>query len=165
VGRPASTTDRSRLDLAGIIYGIILATALISAFSEEDKVGPVATFLAVMVTAVVFWLAHAYAQLLATGLVFRGGITRASLREALVREFPLVAGALMPALCLLATPLRILSEESAESLAIFVGVALLAAFGFIAARRQGAGVLGTIVLTLVSAALGLVLVGLKSLIH
>lgn len=165
MGRLAAFTDRSRLDLAGVIYGIILATALISAFSEEDKVGPIATFLAVVVTAIVFWLAHAYAQLLATGLVFRGGITRAAVREALVREFPLVAGALLPALCLLAAPLGILSEQNAESVAVLVGVALLAGFGFIAARRQGAGLIGTIVMTSISAGLGLVLVVLKSFLH
>jgi LPXTG-motif cell wall-anchored protein len=157
--------DLSRLDLAGIIYGIILATALIGAFSEQPKVGPIATFSAVMGSAVIFWLAHGYAHILAAGVVDREPITGASVREALIRELPLVLGALLPALVLLATPLGLLSEEHSDSLALLVGVALLTAFGFVAARRRRAGFLGTVILTAISAGLGLVMVGLKSAVH
>ncbi len=163
----SATRERelSRLDLAGVIYGIVLATALIGAFSEQPKVGPVATFAGVMGSAIIFWLAHAYAHILASGVVDRAPITAPAVREALVRQLPLVLGALPPAVVLLATPVGLLSEDHSESLALLVGVALLAAFGFIAARRRRAGVIGTIVLTGISAGLGLVMVGLKSAVH
>ena len=157
--------DLARLDLAGIIYGIILSTALIGAFSEQAKVGQVATFVAVVGSAVIFWLAHAYAHILAAGVVDREPITGPAVREALIRQLPLVLGALPPALVLLAEPLGILSEDNWDNLAMLVGVALLTAFGFIAARRRKAGVLGTIVLTAISAGLGLVMVGLKAAVH
>ena len=157
--------DLARLDLAGIIYGIILSTALIGAFSEQPKVGQVATFVAVVGSAVIFWLAHAYAHILAAGVVDREPITGPAVREALIRQLPLVLGALPPALVLLAEPLGILSEDNSDNLAMLVGVALLTAFGFIAARRRKAGILGTIVLTAISAGLGLVMVGLKAAVH
>ncbi len=165
--RPHNSRERdlSRLDLAGVIYGIILATALIGAFSEQPKVGPVATFIAVMGSAVIFWLAHGYAHILAAGVVDREPITRRAVGEALLRQLPLVLGALPPALVLLTEPLGLLSEDNTETLALFVGVALLAAFGLIAARRRQAGLLGTIVLTATSAGLGLVMVGLKAAVH
>ncbi len=165
MGRRGKISDWSRLDLAGIIYGIILATALIGAFSDQEKVGPVATFIAVMGSAVTFWLAHAYAHILASGVIGGEATSGPAVKEALVRQFTLVLGAAPPALVLLATPLGLLSEDNAETAALFVGVALLAAFGFFAARRQGAGVVGTIVLTTISAGLGLVMVVLKSAIH
>jgi LPXTG-motif cell wall-anchored protein len=114
---------------------------------------------------VIFWLAHGYAHILAAGVVDREPITGASVREALIRELPLVLGALLPALVLLATPLGLLSEEHSDSLALLVGVALLTAFGFVAARRRRAGFLGTVILTAISAGLGLVMVGLKSAVH
>ncbi len=157
--------DLARLDLAGVIYGIILATALIGAFSEQPKVGGVATFLAVLGSAVIFWLAHGYAHILAAGVVDREPISAADVREALYRQMPLVLGALPPALVLLAEPLGILSEDHADNLALLVGVALLTAFGFVTARRRRAGILGTVVLTAISAGLGLVMIGLKAAVH
>jgi hypothetical protein len=161
----ARQRDLSRLDLAGVIYGIILATALIGAFSEQPKVGQLATFAAVLGSAVIFWLAHGYAHILAAGVVDREPITGAAVREALIRQVPLVLGALPPALALLAEPLGILSEDNADNLALIVGVTLLTAFGFIAARRRRAGLIGTIVLTAISAAFGLVMIALKAAVH
>lgn len=155
----------SRFDLAGVIYGIILATALIGAFSEQDQVGAIATFIAVMGSALVFWLAHAYAHILASGMLARRTTTWAGVREALERQLPLVLGALPPALVLLATPLGLLSESNAQSAAMLTGIGLLTGFGLLAARRQGAGLVGTIVLTAISAGLGIVVVVLKSAIH
>jgi LPXTG-motif cell wall-anchored protein len=161
----ARKRDLARLDLAGVIYGIILATALIGAFSEQPKVGQIATFVAVLGSAVIFWLAHGYAHILAAGVVDREPISAAAVREALVRQLPLVFGALPPALVLLAAPLGILSEDNSDNLAMLVGVALLTAFGLVAARRRQAGIIGTVVLTGVSAGLGLVMIGLKSAVH
>ena len=63
----------------------------------------------------------------------------AAVREALIRQVPLVFGALPPALVLLAEPLGILSEDNSDNLALIVGVTLLTAFGFVAARRRRAG--------------------------
>ena len=161
----ARKRDLARLDLAGLIYGIILATALIGAFSEQPKVGQVATFFAVIGSAVIFWLAHGYAHILAAGVVDREPITGWAVREALYRQLPLVLGALPPALVLLAEPLGLLSEDNSDSLAMLLGVGLLAAFGLIAARRRRAGLIGTIVLTAISAGLGLIMVGLKAAVH
>lgn len=157
--------ETSRRDLAAAIYGVILATALIGAFSEQKRVGPVATFIAVMVSAVIFWLAHAYAEMLAEGMVGGEAISWATVRKSLNRQLPLVFGALPPAVVLLATPLDILSEDNSENLAILVGIALLAIFGYLGARRSGAGPLGTVVLTAISISLGVVMVALKSAIH
>ncbi|MFN8160648.1 MAG: hypothetical protein U0R52_06345 [Solirubrobacterales bacterium] len=157
--------ETSRFDLAGIIYGIILATALIGAFSEQDLVGPVATFVAVMGSAVVFWLAHAYAHIVASGVVTREATTMAEVRESLTRQVPLVLGALPPSLVLLLTPVGLLSESNSQSLAMLAGIAMLTAFGFFAARRQGVGVLGTLILTATSAGLGIIIVALKSAVH
>lgn len=165
MARRLTDRDLARLDLAGVIYGIILATALIGAFSEQPKVGQVATFAAVLGSAVIFWLAHAYAHILAAGVVDREPITGPAVREALIRQLPLVFGALPPALVLLAEPLGILSEDNSDNIAMLVGVGLLTLFGFVAARRRGAGALGTVVLTAISAGLGLVMIGLKSAVH
>ena len=134
------TRDLARLDLAGVIYGIILATALIGAFSEQPRVGQVATFVAVMGSAVIFWLAHAYAHILAAGVWTASRSPDPAVREALIRQLPLVLGALPPALVLLAEPLGILSEDNSDTLALLVGVALLHRLRL--DRRPPAGIRG-----------------------
>jgi hypothetical protein len=54
-------------NLASAIYGTILSTALIAAYSEDPGSDPLQVAVAVVVTSLVFWIAHAYAGVLARG--------------------------------------------------------------------------------------------------
>lgn len=157
--------QESAENLATAIYGTILSTALIAAYSEDPGSDPLQVAVAVFVAAVVFWLAHAYSDLLARGVVHGhgGGLARA--RTELAREWPLVVGASLPILPLLLAPLDLLSDDSAESLAIAAGVALLGAVGVAIALRRGSGLVGIAFSAASTTLFGVIVVLLKALVH
>jgi hypothetical protein len=151
--------------LATAIYGTILSTALIAAYSEDPNSDAVQVGIAVFVAALVFWVAHAFSDLLAHGLVLREGGGLARVRGELAREWPLVTGAALPLLPLLLAPLGILSDYNAESVAIASGVVLLTAVGTVIAWRRGAGLIGIAFSAAASAVFGIIVVALKALVH
>lgn len=157
--------NQSSEGLARTIYGGILATALIAAYSEDPGSDPVQVAVAVFVAALVFWVAHAYSDLLAHGVFHRHGGVLARARTELDREWPLVAGAVPPILPLLLAPLGILSDDNAETTAIATGIALLAVVGIAIALRRGSGVIGIVLSATSSAVFGIVIVLLKALVH
>jgi hypothetical protein len=152
-------------NLASGIYGTVLSTALIAAYSEDPGSDPLQVAVAVLVTAVVFWFAHAYADVLARGLVGTGGAGFAQAKAELAREWPLVLGSLPPVLPLLLGPMGVISDDSAETLAIATGVAMLAAWGIGIAWRRGRGLIGIAISAGASAFFGVVVVALKALVH
>jgi hypothetical protein len=151
--------------LATSIYGTILSTSLIAAYSEDPGSDPVQVGVAVLVAALVFWVAHAYSDALARGLIGSGGGGLVRIREELAREWPLVTGAALPVLPLLLSPLGILSDYNAESVAIASGVVLLTAIGVAIAWRRGTGLLGIVFSAAASALFGTVVVALKAIVH
>ncbi|MDX6650763.1 MAG: hypothetical protein QOJ97_2714, partial [Solirubrobacteraceae bacterium] len=60
----ASREDR-RVNLAGTIYGTVIATALVAGLSEDPDLSPGEIAVSVLSTMIAFWIAHAYAELLA----------------------------------------------------------------------------------------------------
>jgi hypothetical protein len=151
--------------LAPAIYGTILSTALIAAYSEDSSSDPWQIALAVFVAAVIFWLAHAYADVLARGLALRERASFARARVELARERPMVTGAILPILPLLLAPLGILSDYGAENAAIITGVALLGVVGVAIAWRRGEGPLGIAFNAAGCLIFGVVVVALKAIVH
>jgi hypothetical protein len=155
--------DRFSQGLASAIYGTVLSTALIAAYSEDPDSDPLQVAVAVLSAAVVFWLAHAYAGILARGA--QPGRVMARAGTELAQEWPLVLGALPPVLPLLLGPLALLSDYHAETAAIATGVAVLAGWGMAIAWRRGSGLLGVALGAGASAFFGLVVVALKAVVH
>ena len=161
--------NRTRSDsIAGIaeaIYGLILSTAVVAAVSEDEDIDVGYVFVTVAVTAVVFWVAHVYAHFTAARMVDGAGVSGEERSRILRRQAPLMLGA-VPALAALAVGwVGLISTETAVDLAIGLGVAALASCGFVMARRAQLSPLWTILVTAFSGALGLVMVGLKLLVH
>ena len=155
----------SGTNLARLIYGTILSTALIAAYSEYPGADPAQIALAVVVTALTFWVAHAYAGLLAEETEHGQGSALATARRTLADESPLVVGSLPPVLPLLLAPLGATSDYTAENIAIGTGIALLALCGLAIARRRRLGPLGTLGAVGASASFGVVIVALKAFVH
>jgi hypothetical protein len=154
-----------RANLARTIYGTILATALIAAYSEYPQADPGQTAVAVVVTALIFWLAHAYAAVLAEEAEGAVGNPMTTARATLADEWPLVLGSVPPVLPLLLAPLGLVSDFTAEDLAIGTGIAILATCGFAIARQRRLGIVGVLVAVGSSASFGFVIVGLKAFVH
>jgi hypothetical protein len=155
--------EGSAENLASAIYGTILSTALIAAYSEDPGSEPLEIAGAVFVTSLVFWVAHAYSGILARGA--EPGSWLARVRAEFARQWPLVSGSLPPILPLLLGPLGVLSDENAESFAIGTGVILLMGWGTAIAWRRGSGPIGIALSAGASALFGFVVVGLKVLVH
>jgi hypothetical protein len=145
---------------AAAIYGSILAAALLAPFHEEHV--PAADALAALLsTAAVFWLAHAWSTVVAerihSGLPF-------SFRHALEigrSEWPLIEAALVPSFVLLLGWVGVLSNQRALTLAIGVCIVQLLAWGFVVGHRAYHRGLHAVAAGLANGALGVGLVALE----
>jgi hypothetical protein len=147
--------------LGGYIYGtiVVLATVVAGAKAYREQVGHVAAL--VLITTVVFWLAHVYAHALAHSVSHDEHLSRETLMKIARRESSIIEAAVAPIGALLLGHWGILSERTAVWLAVACGLGVLVAQGFAFARTERLGRLATLVIVGVNLGLGLTLVGLK----
>jgi hypothetical protein len=151
------------MDSAAAIYGTIIATAVIGAGAGYTPLNKVLAL--TVATLVIFWLAHVYTQTLAHHL--RGGtrLRWATVKEAMAEEGPMLFAPALSVVFLLLGVLGLLEDHTATRLAIWAGVAQLAGWGIVYARRQGWGWRTAAVAGAINGAFGLVIVVLEVLLH
>jgi hypothetical protein len=147
------------------IYGLILATAVIAVSREYGEADAGRVAMAVLVTAIVFSLAHVYAALLGRGVSQEQALTRAEVVQALRDHFSLVEVAIPLIGVLGLGAIGVIPDRTALVAATVLALVELAAVGGYAAIRHGAGPRGTILSAAIALALGLALVLLKGLVH
>ena len=152
-------------DVAGAIYGLILATSVIAVTRKYQPDNAGVTAATVIVTAGVFWLAHVYAGVLALGLRERHTPTWPELRGVVSPEWPLVQSGILPTTILLLGPLGILADSTAQEVALAACLVELAAVGLVAARAAGARGLVVLASAAISVSLGLIVILLKAVVH
>jgi len=149
------------VNLAGTIYGTVIATALVAGLTEDDSLGEWEIIAWLLATMGAFWIAHAYATLLA-GLSFDGRLpTWRQARGALAHEWAIVQAAVPATLALLLGAFHVVSEQTAEELAIGAGLVALAGWGWTLARRDRLSWGRAAAVALGSAALGAVVIAVK----
>jgi hypothetical protein len=146
--------------MASEIYGLIVASSVLAAGSDDEDIAHVA--LSVLVTLVVYWLAEAYAHTIAAHHV-RGG--RSRLFHELRSGWPLVSASFLPLLTVLLAAVFGASVSVAQTVGMICATALLGASGWIAAGRNGLSGLTRFGLSLLAAGLGVILIVLKSVLH
>lgn len=147
------------------IYGLILATSVIAVSREYESTNAGTIAVTVLVTGVVFWLAHVYARILSRSMAGDRWPTRAETREVLRHDWPLVEVTIPLVLILLLGAADILRDSTAIVIAVLAALAELGTSGAYAARSSGAGVPMTIASAVVAVALGGTVVLLKALVH
>ena len=147
------------------IYGLILATSVIAVSAEYDSSNAGLIGVSVLVTGVVFWLAHVYARVLAGSITNHGMLNRAEMRSALRHDWPLVEVTVPLVLILALGVLDVVGDETAILAARLAALVELAAAGAYSARASGAGLRWTVVSALVAVSLGSAVVLLKTLVH
>jgi len=147
------------------IYGLILATSVIAVSREYDSSNAGLIGLTVLVTGVVFWLAHVYARVLAGSISNRRKIKRSEVREVLRHDWSLVEVTVPLVLILVLGVLDVVPDRAAILAATLTALLELAAAGAYAARTSGAGVRGTVASAAVAVVLGGAVVLLKALVH
>ncbi|MBN1529122.1 MAG: hypothetical protein JW895_08680 [Thermoleophilaceae bacterium] len=152
-------------DVAGAIYGLILATSVIAVSQQYEPHNSGVTAVTVIVTALVFWLAHVYTKVMAVGVREHHTPTWAEVRHVLDEEWPLVQAGLLPTTVLLLGPLGILADDAAQDIAIGVCLMELGLTGLVVARAAGARGLLVGVSAAISVSFGVIVIVLKTIVH
>jgi hypothetical protein len=150
---------------AGAIYGTIVATAVVEGLSEDPEASSMDIVVATIGTTVVFWLAHVYANVLGRRAEIRRPPTWDEAWTVARDEWPMVEAGVIIAVPSLLAAAGLLSHDTGVNLAIFLGIAILFGCGLLLARREGLRWGGALLAAAISGALGLVIVGLKTLVH
>lgn len=150
-------------NLAGSLYGTVLVTSVLVAFTDSERPGLIIA--GVLVTTVVFAIAHAWARALAGSGAERKPFDRHALRHAVGHEWAIVEAALPASVVLLLAVFDVYSVETGLWVAVLLNVGLLFAWGIGLRQLSGGTGLQALGAGLASATLGLVLVLLKILVH
>jgi hypothetical protein len=150
--------DDRRTDYAGAVYGSMLAASVIAASGVAGPHPRLALILLLLVTGLVFWVAHVYAHVAGHREV-GDRISWAQVRRVGRHEWPLVEAAALPALAVLLSPW--LGTGDSAWLALAVAVAQQVVWATLGARRAGASAAQTAVEGAVNLCLGLVIVAAK----
>lgn len=156
---------RTRGDVAEGIYGLVLATSVIAVSQEYESGRAGAVAVTVLVTAIVFWLAHVYARILARAAAHDRWPTRGEMRELMRHDWPLVEVAVPLVLVLALGAVGVIADRTAVTLAVGLALAELALVGAYAAATSGARPPGVVLSSAVAVALGSIVVLLKALAH
>jgi hypothetical protein len=146
------------------IYGVILVAGLI-VVSGMEVLHALTAFVTVVSTVLVFWIAHVYAGAIAYRAPDGAAGVGASLAHSLRESLGLLVAALIPALILLLGVTHAVPDDVAIWIALWVCVADLAVLGYLAFRRRGSRVAVCLLGALTTAALGMLMVLLKVLLH
>jgi hypothetical protein len=135
------------------VYGIVLVTALIAGEIDADTDDDVIVF--VLGTVAVFWLAHIYAAVVASRAKRPAPPLRRAIRDGVRHSSGMALAMLIPVALLMTAGLGV-DEWVAYFAALFSGILMLGAIGYLNARRNGsrwpwriAGVLTTMLLGIV----------------
>jgi hypothetical protein len=147
------------------IYGLILAVSVIAVSQEYEATNAGTIAVTVLVTGVVFWLAHVYARILSRSMAGDRWPTWPEARAVLRHDWPLVEVTIPLVLVLALGVVGVLPDRTAVTLTVLAALAELATAGAYAARTSGSGTLGVVVSAAVAVALGGVVVLLKAFVH
>jgi hypothetical protein len=147
------------------VYGLVLATSVIAVSSGYDASDAGRVAMAVLVTAVVFWLAHVYAAVVGGGVSDEQTATRAAVAAAPQHHWSLVEVTIPLVLVLGLGAVGVVPDRAAIVAATVVALVELAATGAYGAIRRGAGARGIIGSGAMTLALGLTIVMLKAVVH
>jgi hypothetical protein len=145
---------------AAAIYGSLLAASLIAVFRVEHDSSKT-TVLALLGTMAVFWLAHAWSQVLGERIHRGTGLGRHGVFLIARAEWPIVEAAFAPAVVLALGWIGILETKTAETLALAVCIFQLFAWGFAVGRKAYAALWAAIAAGILDGLLGLGLVWLE----
>ena len=151
--------------LGGFVYGtiVVLSVLVAGVRAYPSDAGRIA--LLVVVTSLVFWVAHVYAHGISQSIAEEDRLSLAELREIARHEGSIVEAAFPPLVALLLGAFGVVSTQTAVWIAFALGLVVLFAEGLVIARVERLGALGTVAIVAANLALGLALVGLKLVLN
>ncbi|MBT2510026.1 hypothetical protein J7I98_30045 [Streptomyces sp. ISL-98] len=128
---------RAHADYTGGVYGSMLAASVVVGAGTLGSFPRLELVLLLLLTGVVFWIAHVHAQLFGARLAERT-LDRRTVLHVCRDEWPIVKAAVPPAVAVAVSPLLGLDVPGALWLALSVAVAGQVGWSAAAARRAGA---------------------------
>jgi hypothetical protein len=145
-------------DYAPAIYGAILVTGIVAVQWRHDP-DTDAIALTVLISVVVFWLAHVWSEIV--NLRVHGTISSVDIRDVVRNEGSMLSALVLPAVVLAVLPRVGVSLEAAVVVALGVCIIQLFLWGLVVGRAAHRGWFLPLVVAVVDSLLGLVLVALK----
>jgi hypothetical protein len=121
-------------DLSAAIYGTMTVGALLAAESAENETY-FETVVAVLITLVIYWFAHSYAEFASERLKEREPLRLAPLGRIMVRQVPILFGAAIPLVAVLVLWAADASLSTAVTAAVWTSAATVAAIEILAGVR------------------------------
>src|SRR5512142_3402103 len=162
LGQWRSVRNPSRAIYGTIVTAGILAGEGAAHLDTQDMI------VSVLVTLLVYWIAHAYSEVLGHWITPSSVQHRpvpSRLRQALAEEWAIVAGGLGVVLVLAVAWLAGASGQAAVNTALWVATAELLEWGIVAAKNAGLSGIRIVVSGVTSASFGAVIVLLKAVLH
>ncbi|HTU85951.1 MAG TPA: ester cyclase [Solirubrobacteraceae bacterium] len=156
--------ERHRYNLGSGTYGLITVSALIAAESATRETYA-ETVVGVVLALILFWLAHAYSELVGWRLRRPERLTWVGLGRALRQELPILVGATPPLLALLIAWVAGAKLGTAITIALWTAAAALFATEFAAGIQADLCGRDLAIQALVGAALGVLILALKLALH
>lgn len=119
---------------AGVVYGVITIGALMAAESGRHE-SYLDLLASALVATLLFWLAHAYADLLGQRLTTGEGLTVGALGRALAHDWAIVRGAALPLIALVIAWLLGASREAGVTASLRTAVVTVVVLEVIAGIR------------------------------
>jgi hypothetical protein len=163
MSQPDATRERAAGYSAGV-YGSILAAALVGAMFE-DSAAPRSMTLSLVASIVIFWLAHAWSEVIGERVAVGRLFDPARIRALAAHEWPLVESGMLPALALALAWVGLYSRDIGVTLALVVCILHLVGWGVLAGHRTQPSWPAALVVGAIDGALGLGIVAIEISIH
>ncbi|WP_412080430.1 hypothetical protein [Streptomyces sp. SCL15-6] len=158
--RERRAEHRAHADYTGGVYGSMLAASVVIGAGSLGSFPRAELVLLLLLTSLVFWIAHVHAELFGARLARHAPDRRVILRVCR-EEWPIVKAAVPSAVAVAVSPLLGLEVQGALWLALSVAVAGQVGWSVAAARRAGASRRLVATTASVNVLLGLVIVVVK----
>jgi hypothetical protein len=149
---------------AGAIYGMIAIGALLAAESGLRDTY-LETLASALIALALYWLAHAYADMLGQRLEKRAQLTAAGLARNLLHDWAIMRGGAVPLLVLLVCWAAGASQETAITIDLWVTAGNLLAYELLAGLRARSRPAELLLEGCVGAAMGLGILALRVILH
>ena len=146
------------------VYGSFLVASVVGV-AYEGGVDSGAMTGSLFASMVIFWLAHAWSEIVGTNIAAGVSFSRREIPAIARREWPLVEAALLPTLLLALAWAGVWSRDTGAVLALGAAIVQITGWGFVAGLRAGGSPLSAALLGGVQGTLGVGLLGLERLVH
>jgi VIT1/CCC1 family predicted Fe2+/Mn2+ transporter len=147
-----------------VVYGAIVGLALVAAL-EAHPPEPAAVAALLASTAVAVALAELYSEMLGAQVRLRRSVDDEHRERILADVLAVAAGAGFPAVFFLLAAAGAIEPDTAFTIAKWSGLGLIAFYGFCAGRLAGRDVRTSLLHALAVGAIGVLIIGLKALVH